>query len=204
MGVRARASSVIVHRVAARDREAFVTWQNTIADAASTFDGYQETDLYPPSAEDDPWVVVIHFDEADQLKAWVDSSLRAEHLARYEATNTNEFELKSLPRGLGDWFTQSQTPAWKTMVTVLCGLYPTVLILAKVLGPHTSRFGFAVSMLVGNVVSVALMDGVVMPALTKILGRWLRTKDRNGGILGLVGVLAAVAAMTAVFRYFWD
>ncbi len=203
MGVRARASSVIVHRVAPRDRDAFVAWQNAIADAASTFDGYQETDLYPPSADEDPWVVVIHFDDAEKLRSWIDSPLRAEWVARYGATTTNEFELKNLPRGLGDWFTQTRTPSWKTMATVLCGLYPTVLVLAKVLGPHTSRFGFAVSMLIGNLVSVCLMDWAVMPALTKILGPWLRAKDRKTGIYGLVGVLAAVAVMTAGFRYLW-
>ena len=59
----ARASSVVVQRVAPESVEAFLEWERGITRATAEFPGYQTTEIYPPA---DPrgqeWVIVIHFD----------------------------------------------------------------------------------------------------------------------------------------------
>jgi len=204
MAVRARASSVIVHRVAAEGRDAFLAWQAAIAEAASTFAGYQDTDLYPPHERRDPWVIVVHYDDDASLQAWLRSDVRAEHVARFrEASPASEFEVKELPSGLGGYFAQAPAPSWKMNLTVLCGLYPTVVLLGKGVGPFTSPLGFAISLLIGNLLSVWLLDWFVMPAVTRALGPWLRARTPRGSATGLVAVAAALAGMTVVFRALW-
>jgi len=61
-----------------------------------------------------------------------------------------DFRLKTPPGGFGPWFAGLvddgvPPPRWKMAVTVLFGLYPTVMLLTLFLAPHTQRFGFGCS-----------------------------------------------------------
>src|SRR5262245_52019888 len=87
----AQASSVIVHLVHSESTDAFLDWERSVSQAAEAFPGYRGTDIYPP-AEGGPadWVVIIHFDDAENLRRWIDSPVRADWAAR-------------LPGGLGDF-----------------------------------------------------------------------------------------------------
>jgi hypothetical protein len=101
-------------------------------------------------------VVVLHFDTAAALRGWLDSPERAGWVARLR-DEVGEFRLRTLPGGFGPWFADPPAP-WKVALTVLLGLYPTVMLLTLFVGPHTSRLGLALSMLVGNALSVALLQ----------------------------------------------
>jgi antibiotic biosynthesis monooxygenase (ABM) superfamily enzyme len=151
-----RASSVIVHRVPPDGAEPFLEWQRGVAAATAEFPGYQATDIYPPGEGQPEWVVVLHFDQPDALQRWLASPLRAEWLAKLRGIS-GEFEVKTLPGGFGAWFTglsgqpaRPLPPPWKMVLSVLLGLYPTVMLLAIFVGPHTNRFGLAAGMLISN------------------------------------------------------
>ena len=158
----ARVSSVIVHRVPVDQVERFLEWQRGITGAAEAFPGYQATEVYPPGdPRQSQWVVLIHFESSEALQRWLASPARAEWTAKLPA-ELADFRLKTPPGGFGEWFAglvddgMPPPPRWKMAVAVLFGLYPTVMLLNLLLAPHTQRFGMAVSVLIGNVISVPL------------------------------------------------
>lgn len=201
-----RGSSVIVQPVPPDREAAFLDWQRGITAAAAAFPGYQATDVYPPAPGQKEWVVLIHFDSGKTLQGWLDSPTRAEWIAKLTDESRN-YRMKVLPAGFGPWVAGlgldgPRYPHWKMCLTVLLGLYPTVMVLALVLAPHTARFGLAASMLIGNACSVVFLEFLGMPFVNRLVGPWLRANgpaDRRFSLTGLGVVVAALAAMLVVF-----
>jgi antibiotic biosynthesis monooxygenase (ABM) superfamily enzyme len=205
----ARASSVIVHRVPPESTDAFLDWEAGITEAAKAFPGYRGTDLYPPAA-DGPgdWVVIVHFDADEGLRRWIESPVRAEWEAKLPG-GLGDFRLRTLPAGFGPWFAaqldQPGAPpaSWKIALTVLLGLYPTVMLLGFAIGPSLAPLGKAGSMLVGNLLSVTILQWAVMPVLQRVLRPWLNPgaesgRAREAAWLSLI--LIVLAVQVTVFR----
>jgi uncharacterized protein len=200
----ARASAAIVHQVPPAVKDWFLDWQRNITAAAEQFSGYQGTDVYPPAGgPSDPWVVIVHFENDKSLDEWLNSPVRAQWVDKLRA-EVGEFELKKLPGGFSAWFARlhapvDEIPSWKMAATVLLGLYPTVMLLAIFVSPHTSWMGFSYSMLIGNALSVSILQWIVVPMLMAPLGPWLKARPHKwalslGGLGVLVGLLVAIAA----------
>ncbi len=200
-----RASAVIVQRVPPAAADWFMKWQRDVTAAAENFAGFQGCEVYPATAgQSDEWVVVIHFADDETLRQWLGSETRAKWVSQLRA-KVGEFDLKTLPGGFGAWFVGhgrpgDVPPSWKMVLTVLLGLYPTVMLLNIFVGPHTQPLGLAVSMLIGNALSVSLLQWVVMPALNAVLRPWLKANERRTWALsaGGVGVLLVVLTVLAV------
>lgn len=208
-----RSSTVFIHQVPAGKVDRFMELQRSITRAVEGFAGFQGTDVYPPA---DPrnleWVTVIHFDKPEDLQRWLDSAVRAEWIAKLRG-EIGDFRLKTLPGGFGPWFAGEARekgglpPSWKMALTVLVGLYPTVMLLHIFVGPHTSRLGLALSMLVGNAISVCILQWGVMPVLNAVLRRWVRAnaaEDRALSVGGLALLLVLLGVMAALFRLISD
>ncbi len=203
-----RASSVIVQRIPAEATQAFMEWQRAITAEATTFPGYQTTEIYPPSGEQDEWVTVLHFDNSRSLQAWLDSPKRAEWIAKLPC-ESRDYRLQTLPGGFGPWFAGLGVAGGlpghlKMILTVLLGLYPVVMLITILVSPYTVPwFGLAVALLIGNALSVIILEWGT-PALSKfVLAPWLRAKGREGLRITLIGtaiILAALIAMAALFR----
>lgn len=206
---KARSSSVIIHRVAPGSAEAFLEWQRGITREAEGFPGYQETEVYPPTA-DRPrqWVIVIHFDDAPSLRGWLDSPRRAEWTAKLPH-EIRDFHLTTLPSGFSAWFAGlaedgERLPHWKVFLMVLVGLYPTIMVLTLCLSPHTQHFGPAVAILIGNVVSCAFLEWLGSPMICLFLGPWLRARGEEGRSRNLVGtalIVGSLIAMAGLFHF---
>jgi antibiotic biosynthesis monooxygenase (ABM) superfamily enzyme len=206
----ARISTVVVQRVPADRVQRFLECQSGLTRAAEGFPGYKGTELYPPADDRNPeWVAVIHFNDQESLRRWIDSPIRSEWISKLHA-DIGEFRLKTLPTGFGAWFAGLVTgpegappPPWKMAMTVLLGLYPTVMLLALLVGPYLNPLGRAASMLIGNALSVVILQWVVMPPLTNALGPWLRANAAEkrafslGGIV-LIGLL--LGGLLVLFR----
>lgn len=210
MAVRvSRASSVIVHRVPPAAADRFLALQDGFTRAVEGFPGYQGTDVYPPSdPRGNEWVVLIHFADAPGLQRWLDSPVRAEWVERVRK-EVGEFQVETLPTGFGSWFTRQAAsreelpPSWKMVLTVLLGLYPTVILLTLTVGRVTEPLGLAVAMLIGNALSVTILQYAVMPALTRLFGPWLRanTRDRRAtSVTGAGVILLLLAGLAVLFR----
>jgi antibiotic biosynthesis monooxygenase (ABM) superfamily enzyme len=203
----ARASSVIVQRIPAHAAEAFMEWQRAITLEAAKFPGYQTTEIYPPATEQDEWVVVLHFDNSNNLQAWLDSSKRAEWMAKLPCEARN-YRLKMLPSGFGPWFAglgDGGLPSHgKMILSVLLALYPIVMLLTILVSPHTiSWLGLAVAMLINNAVGVVILEWGT-PALNRfVLAPWLRARGPEGlrvTVIGTAIILAVLGVMAVLFR----
>jgi uncharacterized protein len=205
----ARASSVIVQRILPDAAGLFMEWQRGITAAAAVFPGYQATEIYPPGAQQEEWVVILHFDDPRTLQSWLDSPTRAEWVAKrpYEIGN---YRLKTLPSGFGAWFAGlidasggALPPAWKIALTVLFALYPTVMLLTIIVGPYINPLGLAVSMLISNALSCSILQWVVTPWLNPLFGPWLRANEKRQraySLGGLIVILLLLLGMTILFR----
>lgn len=208
---RVRASSVIIHRVPRECVDDFLHWEQGITSVAQTFSGYQATDVYPPAEPvTQQWVIVVHFEDANSLHRWLDSNERRDWTNRLPA-GVGNFSIKTLPTGFGGWFAgmigpeQSLPASWKIAISVLLGLYPTVMILGIFLDPHTTRYGTAVSMFLGNISSVVILQWLAMPRITKLLQPWLQSNAKeNPGIVygGLAAIVAVFIGLVLMFRLF--
>ncbi|MEV6316610.1 antibiotic biosynthesis monooxygenase [Streptomyces sp. NPDC051776] len=59
----------------------YQSWQEKTNRIVQRFEGFEGTELYPPSAgADNEWTVVFRFSRMDQLAAWLDSGTRRELL----------------------------------------------------------------------------------------------------------------------------
>lgn len=205
-----RASAVVVQRVPASLADWFMEWQVGVSQAAEGFAGYRGTDVYPPVDNGrNEWVVVLHFESDTLLKGWLDSSVRAQWVEKLQE-QVGDFDLKAMPGGFGAWFaglgqcsTAETPPSWKMALAVLLGLYPTVMVLTLFPGPYTEPFGLAVAMLVGNALSVSLLQWAVMPVLTTVLAPWLKANSPNQKTLSVAGlflILVLLAVLAILFR----
>jgi antibiotic biosynthesis monooxygenase (ABM) superfamily enzyme len=205
----ARASSVIIHKVPAEKAERFLELQRGITRAAEAFPGYQGTEIYPAADTRHPeWVAILHFDQPEALQHWQESPERATWVEKFHR-EFGDFQMKKVPGSFGHWFAglddDDRLPShWKMVLTVLLGLYPTVMIMSILVTPYTvDWFGLAVAMLIGNALSVALLEWWGMPALNGVLGPWLRAHGKEGksvSVVGLLLILGVLGALTLLFR----
>ena len=143
------------------------------------------------------------------MQRWLGSPVRAEWIKKLR-DEIGDFQFKTLPSGFGAWFAGLETgpegeppPSWKMAMTVLLGLYPTVMLLALLVGRYLSPLGMAVSMLISNTLSVAITQWVVIPPLMNALGPWLRanTPDKRAlSIGGLVLIWLLLGGLAVLFR----
>jgi uncharacterized protein len=205
-----RASAVVVQRVPAAKTAWFLEWQRWIAGAAEEFPGFSRIDIYPPAADQHvEWIVVIQFADETSLQGWLDSSVRARWVEKLRE-QCEDFELKALPGGFGPWFTRLHDspqelppPEWKMALTVLLGLYPTVMLLTLFPGPYTEPLGLAFAMLIGNFLSVCILQWAVMPTLIALIAPWLKADpdtQKALSISGVIGILTVIGGMALLFH----
>lgn len=207
---RSCASSVIVHRVPVNSVDCFIEWQRRISQVATSFPGYQTTDVYPPTEDGQlEWVVIIHFDTSEALQRWLHSVERSEWTAKLHGAIAN-FRIETLSTGFAPWFggfvnkpEGTLPPAWKIALTVLLGLYPTVMLLTLLISPHLSWLGFALSMLISNALSVSILQWAVMPRLNTWLAPWLQANTNREKALsgGLVLILLLLGVLVGLFHW---
>jgi uncharacterized protein len=203
------ATAVVVHPVRPGDEPAFLDWYERMTEAERGFPGFLGSELFRPVAgAQRDWTVVYRYARADDLDRWLASDVRTELLRQGE--RFQDFDLRTIVNTFGSWFSFADrdgapgTPPWKTALSVLVGLYPTVVLLTVGIGAIWPAAPLWASLLVGNVASVALLTWAVMPTVTRALRFWLTpaagaARPRTD----LVGVLVAVAFLVgcaAVFR----
>ena len=202
-----RASTVITQHYPADQADRFMAWQREVAALAGAYPGYQATEVYPPTGGGDEWVIIIHFDDEAKLQAWLDAPERAAWLAELPDEALG-FRQHTMPTGFGSWVAGQTAdgtpiPSWKSFLLVLLGLYPVVMLLTLVVSPRTVDLGTAFAMLLGNVLSVAILQWAVMPLLNRALAPWLQAHGRDGrlvSVVGAAGIVAAVLGMAVLFR----
>jgi uncharacterized protein len=198
---------VVGHTVRPEDEAAFVTWQRRLSDAERRSPGHRGAELLRPvPGVQDDWVAVTRFATEHDLETWLASPARADLLA--EGERFRDFRLRRVATSFGSWFggdtgATAAPPSWKTALSVLVGLYPTVVLLTLAISALWPAGPLWASLLIGNVASVSLLTWVVMPVVTKALAFWLEPPDAarqpRTDVLGTVASLVFLAVAAGVF-----
>jgi antibiotic biosynthesis monooxygenase (ABM) superfamily enzyme len=201
---------VVSHRVRAGQEEAFRTFHQQMTDAEHAFPGFLGQELYPPvPGVQADWTAVFRFGSAEYLEAWLQSPQRAALLAAGE--QFKDFDVHRVSSPFGSWFSLSDgssdagSPStWKTALSVLVGLYPTVVLLTLGISEIWPGADLWQSLLLGNVLSVGLLTWIVMPVVTRALRFWLapdpRITDRR---VDVIGAAVSIAFLTVAATVFW-
>ena len=163
-----------------------------------------------PGVQED-YVAILRFDTEANLQAWLDSPERKK-LVDEAAPLTEEFHARIASAGFEQWFRDvspggAPLPVWKMDMLVLLMLYPIVFLWSVWIGmPYMSNLSFAVSLFIGNIVSVGL-TGFLVPWVANRFGWWLQPAGHRNALavhfLGAGVILALYAAMIFVFWRFF-
>lgn len=147
-------------------------------DTLSSFPGFIEREiLRAVEGVQDETVVILTFDTSENLRNWLDSAERAELLVSLDAITVGSLTT-NVVGGFAGWFPRSvdgDPKKWKQALVVLGALFPVSLAASAFRAWVWPDLPLAPAVLFGNVVGVAVLTWVLMPPLTKVLDRWLRS-----------------------------
>ncbi|MDT5118418.1 MAG: uncharacterized protein QOE30_4157 [Mycobacterium sp.] len=199
---------IFLHSVTPGKEAEFIDAQTELTRSSSAFPGYEGTAVFPADSAGQ-WTSVLRFRSADQLAEWMRSRERQEALPRLRGELTRDFAqlARSAPFGSTIRVADGQTritPAWKTAMLVLLGLYPTVMVLSKSLSPALGNLGVnqSLSVFAGNVVSIVALQWVLVPAVSRPFRRWLDPIDGASTRISVAGAAAIVAVYAALLGLF--
>ena len=171
-------TAVISVRVPERHRHMYLERYHEIDAAMTRAPGFIRTEMFEPvEGVQDETVVVFTFDGRDHLDAWMASSERAEILQRMEPFIEGSHTVNVMG-GFGGWFDLdegTEPKRWKQAAVVLLALYPTVMAITLVKNWLLPGVWLPLDILGGNIIGVAILTWVLMPVLTRLLDRWLRS-----------------------------
>lgn len=200
---------VVSHPVDPAHEDEFVDWVQQLTDAERAFPGFGGSEVFRPvPGVQENWTNVFRFDTEEHLNDWLESPERKRLLD--EGADFHEFELRRIASPFGSWFSfgdegEAEAPAqWKTALSVLVGLYPTVVLLTVSISEIWEDGKLWETLLVGNILSTILLTWVVMPTVTRALHFWLAPDPRRASPrLDAIGAAVSVAFLTLAAIVFW-
>ncbi|MDO8432463.1 MAG: antibiotic biosynthesis monooxygenase [Candidatus Binatus sp.] len=198
---------VFTHRVAKDKEEAYLAWRRKVIAAQAHYPGYLATEFFRPHGIQNEWVDIVRYDNVDDLNHWMESKEREALLKELDPIVESMHAHRVT--GLEGWFALNRgaaatvrvPPSWKQMLSVLFALYPTVMVL-NFLTPLWHTLPFPQQMLIGNILSCALLTYLVMPRVSQFLNFWLTApvRDWKNEALGVGAVLAGLALFVFIFQ----
>jgi antibiotic biosynthesis monooxygenase (ABM) superfamily enzyme len=172
--------TIVVSRRIKPNREAdYEAWAAGVCAVATQFAGHQGVTILRPSGRARPeYVLIFRFDTYAHLKAWEDSTVRAEWLERVADMTVDQPSVRKLT-GLEYWFTLPDQPGvpppprHKMAMVTLLAVFPLSTAITLALREWLEGLHFLLRGLTMSVLLVLLMTYLVMPFLTRLLARWL-------------------------------
>jgi antibiotic biosynthesis monooxygenase (ABM) superfamily enzyme len=170
--------TVVVRRLIKPGQEAeFENWLKVLSETAGESAGYLGMDVMRPQASAKPeYDLIFRFASQADFDRFDRSPERRELLRQLEPMLEADLGRRKLA-GLDYWFEaqgeSAGVPKYKMVLVTFVGAYPVALIINVVLRalfPHAPLPGLLAGTLV---ITMTLMTYVVMPWLTRVLGRWL-------------------------------
>ena len=141
--------------------------------------GYLGVEVARPAAGGHEYVSLLRFASVEALSQWESSELRSAWLARIPADAVEgDAEVRRL-EGMEAWFTAGTpaAPKWKMALVLVTVVYGLILLLSPLVGAILGEeTPLELRLFVSVCIEVTLMTWLVMPALTRGLGRWLFAK----------------------------
>ncbi len=209
-------SSVMEYIVPEAKTGAFEAWYRRLRQVAQYHSGFLRADLCTPLNCDDgvvKYYSIIHFASPSQLDLWLNCEVR-QRLFHEGKTLFLAYRFKSFSTGLEGWFSASMgsrgslgPPRWKQLLSVVLGLYPTVILQGMAFSALGLMQGWPLptSMLVNNLITSSLLTWVVMPRVSRLLKFWLRPAysptPRQIDLIGAAMVLSLLATGVVLFNW---
>jgi len=166
--------TVTVARVVRPDqREAFERWADDVLQVAASFPGNLGASLLHPGADSSEYHLVYRFEDDESLAAWEQSSERRSALAHGEQMVDDVRYARA--SGLESFFTRSPQPGprWRMTVLTIAAVLAITSLFQQFVTPHISSWPVELRLALSATVVVLLLGNVIMPALTRLLARWL-------------------------------
>jgi uncharacterized protein len=138
----------------------------------------------PPGSDSREFGILRTFTDERERDAFYASPIFKAWAKRCEPlTESNTWTHRPL-HGLEAWFRSPRDPPpkWKMAAATFLGVFPLAMMLNLTLGPLISQWHFVARNAVFNAAVVTLLAWVVMPAVTRILHRWLQPEPETGDL----------------------
>ncbi|MEP0970200.1 antibiotic biosynthesis monooxygenase [Leptolyngbya sp. SLC-A1] len=172
-------TAIISHLIRTGREQGYEEWLHGIAIAAHQFKGHLGVSVIRPGDHAHPeYVAIVKFDHYDNLKAWLESSVRQEWLERLQPLIEKPETIQTLT-GLETWFMlpnkpmKAPPPRYKMAIVTWLGVFFTISILNRLLVPLLAELPALLRTLLVTGLTVALLTYVIMPRLTQLFRRWL-------------------------------
>ena len=147
-------------------------------DALQQFDGFLGREILDPVAGiQDETIVILTFDTAHHLRQWIESDERAKILADLDAITVGSLKT-NVVGGFAGWFpagSDGREPRkWKQALLILVALFPVSLAVSALRSWIAPDLPLVPSVLIGNIIGIAVLTWFVMPPLTARFADWLR------------------------------
>jgi antibiotic biosynthesis monooxygenase (ABM) superfamily enzyme len=187
----------------------YEVWSEKVRACLQRTPGFVSAEQLPAvPGQQDFWTQIIRFSDKDHSAQWVRSAELAALIKEIEPYTENA-EVSAVRIGDNDWLNFGLStragpgaPAkWKQLIAGVMALYPTVMLVNQVFERFVT-LPFAVSVLLTNAVSMALVMMVFLPQLSRVLRGWLLPAQRLP-VWRTIGVavllIAVIAACLALF-----
>jgi antibiotic biosynthesis monooxygenase (ABM) superfamily enzyme len=173
-------TAVIRHEIEPEAQPRYEQWLQRIVPLAARFPGHRGVNVIRPAPGSSTYTVTIRFDSVRHAEDWLHSQARKELIAQ-AAPLLKQPESVETVSGLEFWFTPAggrpMVKPWKQFLLSLAAIYPLTMVVPWLLRPLFERVpalqqGLLSHLLVAAAI-VALMTWVIMPRVTRLLGRWL-------------------------------
>jgi len=205
-------SAIMSARVKPGCELAYRAWEQKIAVAQTAAKGLVGYRFEPPiPGVQADWLTILRFDTQENLQSWLDSPIRRQIIAEAEPL-TEGFDYHITRSGFDQWFPVAATnasapPVWKQNMVVLLMLFPVVFLFGHfVQVPILQvRLGvpFAMALLVGNAVSIGLLNWLV-PWASNRFGWWLSPSAAAPNSHTVTGAAMIGIMLIVLATIFWQ
>jgi antibiotic biosynthesis monooxygenase (ABM) superfamily enzyme len=173
--------------------------------------GYLGSELIPPGpGADRVYSAIIRFDTPEHLDEWMNGPARKKLIESGKGIY-QDFDATRVSGGFEGWFRFGQQgglvevpPVWKQTLSVLFGLYPTVMVLTFLVTSHI-KWALAAVLLLGNTLSTFILSYAVMPYIVNpVLQWWLKPDPERRQTIDALGVLFIAAILGILAVFFWQ
>ncbi len=167
----------ISRRIIPGREAAYEEWVTGITSEALKFPGHMGVNVLRPTSKSREYVTIFRYDSYEHMKAWEDSPIRTEWLAKLEGIIEGE-ERVHKGTGLEFWFSLPELPTsqpspHKMALVLLFVVFTLVLLLNFFLSPLIGDWPLWARVFISVFCQVMLMTYVVMPRVTRLLKSWL-------------------------------
>lgn len=167
-------SRIVRQRAKLGCEKAYDTLIRGMLEESSHFPGYLSAVVIPPDFPGGRYQIVQRFAMEQDLERWNASEQRATWHERLRPVTESDAEYHLLT-GLEVWFSPKLTPSrWRMTMVSWLGIYPVVTFCLWFILPLLDFLPFLVRIALITAIVAILMSYVVMPRLSRWMGKWLR------------------------------